>query len=202
LLADDDDGAACYQTQGLAETIFSFVLVWKLGKEKCLGLTLSAAASGVESQDAVESCVEASEELPPPLLEITDTGEPRDFLTCGSGLSLNADSGRHRKKRSELSTDGENGDTSQCGKMKRADLGKREQRTGRGDAAFEAGEEAVDVVLGVVRRHRPHPIRASPSFDRPPALTRSGSLDFGSLSDDEVLVSGNPCFAIAESGNR
>jgi len=31
-----------------------------------------------------------------------------------------------------------------------------ESRLGRGDAAFEAGEEAVDVVLGIVgRRHRP-----------------------------------------------
>ena len=72
--------------------------------------------------------------------------------------------------------------------MKRADLGEREQRTGRGDAAFEAGEEAVDVVLGIVRRHRPRSIRASVSLGRPPALTRSGSLGFGSLSD-ELLVS-------------
>lgn len=51
-------------------------------------------ASSVEAQEvAASGVVETSEELQPPLPAVSDTGEPHDFLACGSGLSLKADLG-------------------------------------------------------------------------------------------------------------
>lgn len=71
---------------GSAE-LLSFLEVWKTGTGECLDLTFSTAASGMG----------AREELPPPLPATPAVGETRDFLPRGSGLSLKADSGGHRK---------------------------------------------------------------------------------------------------------
>ena len=109
----------------------------------------------------------AQEELPPPLPVTPLAGESRDFLPRRSGLSLNADSGSHRTSGGLV--DNQNPGTLQCErKLVASEFG--EERTGRGDAAFEAGEEAVDVILGVVRRHcrRAYSaFAASVSLDRP-----------------------------------
>jgi hypothetical protein len=140
----------------LAGTILNFCFGLEISRKKgkCLGLTLFVAASGVEAQDvAASSVVETSEELWPSLPAVSDTGESHDFLACRSGLSLKADSGT--TENTERIVDGET-DCNVDGEMERVigEEGGSSVSTGRGDATFEASEEAVDVVFGVVRRHR------------------------------------------------
>lgn len=103
-----------------------------------------SAASGVG--------VEEEELPPPPPPPPSAVDATRDLLPARRGLSLNADSESTRLEQSRIRNLG--------GKGKEIAIFEVQELTGRGDAALEAGEEAVDVVLGVVRRHGLDSMRA------------------------------------------